>query len=341
MWIDEAVLEVHAGRGGNGVVSFRREKFVPRGGPDGGHGGDGGSVWLIASSRQNTLADFRYRPEYRAERGHHGEGSRKAGRRGVDLELAVPIGTLVKDAETEEVLGDLTEEDQRLLVAKGGVGGRGNTSFASAMNRAPRKSEPGAPGEERRLALELKLLADVGLVGFPNAGKSTFISRVSAARPKIADYPFTTLVPHLGVVSVSEEASFVLADVPGLIPGASEGAGLGDRFLRHLSRTGCLVYFVDVSEGSGREPDEDLKALRHEIEAYGGGMELKPAALGANKLDALVDGSRLDALERVANEMGLPIFSVSSATGEGCREMVQGLYRLLSGPNGSSGDRQR
>ena len=329
MWIDEAVVSVSAGRGGDGVVSFRREKFVPKGGPDGGRGGAGGSVWLVASDRQNTLAGFRYRPTYRADRGRNGEGSDRTGRSGEDLELEVPLGTLVKNEESGEVLGDLTEADQRLLVARGGRGGRGNASFASATNRAPRKCEAGEPGEQRRLALELRLLADAGLVGFPNAGKSTFISRVSAARPKIADYPFTTLVPHLGVVAVSEEHSFVLADVPGLIPGASEGAGLGDRFLRHLSRTAYLVYFVDVSESSGRDPREDLTALRHEIETYGEGMERKPAAVVASKIDALGDAARLTDLERMADELSLPFFAVSAATGEGCREMVASLFRFL------------
>jgi GTP-binding protein len=248
VWVDEVVIELEAGRGGDGAASFRREKFVPRGGPDGGRGGDGGSIWLEARAEQNTLAGYRYRPHYRAERGRNGEGADKTGRRGDDLVLAVPLGTVVIDVETGAILGDLTGESQRLLVAQGGRGGRGNAAFATAANRAPRNREPGSPGESRKLRLELRLLADVGLVGFPNAGKSTFISRVSAARPKIADYPFTTLVPHLGVVDVGAEASFVLADVPGLIPGASEGAGLGDRFLRHLSRTFYLVYFIDESD---------------------------------------------------------------------------------------------
>ena len=329
MWIDEAVLDLEAGRGGDGVVSFRREKFVPKGGPDGGRGGDGGSIWLVASSSQNTLAGYRYRPHYRAERGRHGEGGRRAGRSGRDLELPVPLGTLVKNADTGEILADLTTEGQRFLVARGGRGGRGNASFASSTHQAPRQREEGLPGETRRIRLELRLLADVGLVGFPNAGKSTMISRVSAAKPKIADYPFTTLVPHLGVVDVSDESSFVLADVPGLVPGASEGAGLGDRFLRHLSRTAFLVYFVDVSEGSGRNPVDDLRALRREIEAYGEGMEHKPAAVVANKIDVLGDPSRLGALEAEASRLGLPFFAVSAVTGEGCRKMVRELFHLM------------
>jgi GTP-binding protein len=329
MWIDEVVVEVIAGRGGSGVTSFRREKFVPRGGPDGGRGGDGGSIWLVASSDQNTLAGYRYRPHYRAERGRNGEGGARTGRSGDELELQVPLGTIVFDEPTGEMLGDLTEPGQRLLVARGGKGGRGNASFASASNRAPRRSEPGREGEQRRLRLELRLLADVGLVGFPNAGKSTFISRVSAARPKVADYPFTTLVPHLGVVFVSEEASFVLADVPGLIPGASEGAGLGDRFLRHLSRTACLVFFIDVSEGSERDPVEDLEVLRGEVAAYGRGMADKPAAVVGNKLDTLAEMGRLKRLEAEADRLGLPFFAISAATGDGCGVLIGALHRLV------------
>ncbi|MGH9318615.1 MAG: GTPase ObgE [Vicinamibacteria bacterium] len=329
MWVDEVEIELTAGRGGDGVSSFRREKFVPRGGPDGGSGGEGGSIWLEARSDQNTLAGYRFRPHYRGERGRNGEGANRTGRSGEDKVLAVPLGTLVFDVETGDLLSDLTEEGQRLLVARGGRGGRGNAAFATAANRAPRHHDEGAPGQERRLRLELRLLADVGLVGFPNAGKSTFITRVSAARPKIADYPFTTLVPHLGVVNVDEERSFVLADVPGLIPGASEGAGLGDRFLRHLSRTAALVYFIDVSETSEREPVSDLEALRHEIEAYGRGMARKRSAVAANKIDALSDRGRLTRLEEEARRLGVPFFAVSAATGEGCREMVSEIHERL------------
>jgi GTP-binding protein len=329
MWVDEVTIEIEAGRGGDGVSSFRREKFVPRGGPDGGNGGEGGSIWLEARAEQNTLAGYRYRPHYRGERGRNGEGANRTGRSGEDLVLAVPRGTLVFDEETGERLGDLTEAGDRLLVARGGRGGRGNASFATATNRAPRRHEAGALGQQRKLRLELQLLADVGLVGFPNAGKSTFVSRVSSARPKIADYPFTTLVPHLGVVDLSEDASFVIADVPGLIPGASEGAGLGDRFLRHLSRTAGLVYFIDVSEASEREPASDLDILRREIHAYGRGLEDKPAAVIANKIDALSDRGRLLRLESAATEWGVPFWAVSSATGEGCREAVSELYQRL------------
>lgn len=331
MWVDEVTIGLEAGRGGDGEISFRREKFVPRGGPDGGKGGDGGSIWLEARPEQNTLAGFRYRPFYRGERGRNGEGANRTGRSGDDLVLAVPVGTLVTDDETGESLGDLKEEGQRLLVARGGRGGRGNAAFASASNRAPRRREEGSPGQSRRLRLELRLLADVGLVGYPNSGKSTLVSRLSAARPKIADYPFTTLVPHLGVVEISEEASFVIADVPGLVPGASRGAGLGDRFLRHLSRTAYLVYFIDVSEGSGRDPVEDLDVLRREIEAYGKGMERKPAAVVANKIDALGDRGRLRRLERAARDLAIPFFAVSAATGEGCRDMTVELHRRIFG----------
>jgi GTP-binding protein len=329
MWVDEVTIEIEAGKGGDGVSSFRREKFVPRGGPDGGNGGVGGSIWLEARAEQNTLAGYRYRPHYRGERGRNGEGANRTGRSGEDLVLSVPPGTLVIDDETGERLGDLTEAGERLLVAHGGRGGRGNASFATATNRAPRRHEAGALGQQRKLRLELRLLADVGLVGFPNAGKSTFVSRVSSARPKIADYPFTTLVPHLGVVDVAEDTSFVIADVPGLIPGASEGAGLGDRFLRHLSRTAGLIYFIDVSEASERDPVSDLEVLRREILAYGGGIEDKPAAVAANKIDALSDRKRLEKLKSAAKKSGLPFFAVSSATGEGCREAIAEIYRLL------------
>lgn len=330
MWIDEAVVELMAGRGGDGVVSFRREKFVPRGGPDGGSGGDGGSVWFVASSGQNTLSGYRYRPSYRSERGRHGEGARRTGKSGEDLELRVPLGTLVYDDDTGELLGDLTEEGERVLAARGGRGGRGNASFSSSTNQSPRRRETGEPGEQRRLRLELRLLADVGLVGFPNAGKSTFIRRVSGARPKVADYPFTTREPHLGVVALDEERSFVLADVPGLVPGASQGKGLGDRFLRHLSRTAYLAYFIDVSEASERDPASDLEVLRQEIEAYGRGMEAKPAVVVANKLDAVADRSRVARLSEAARRLALVFFSISAATGTGCRELLEHLHRRVA-----------
>src|SRR5688572_25830888 len=258
MFVDEVDIHVTAGDGGRGCLSFRREKFVPRGGPDGGDGGLGGSVYIVASPRKNTLIDFRYHPEFEAGRGQHGQGSNKTGFSAPDLEIEVPIGTLVfekdpADPAAVQRLADLTEPGQRVLVARGGRGGRGNAKFVSSTNRAPRRVEPGEAGEERFLRLQLKLLADVGLVGFPNAGKSTLIARISAARPKIADYPFTTLTPNLGVVTLSDDRSFVVADVPGLIRGAHAGQGLGDRFLRHIERTKVLIHLVDISSASGRD----------------------------------------------------------------------------------------
>jgi GTP-binding protein len=329
MFVDEARIEVRAGDGGRGVVSFRREKHVARGGPDGGDGGKGGSIWLVARSNRSTLVDYRYQPRFRAERGRHGEGSRRTGRDGEDLFLAVPPGTVVFDEATGETLGDLREEGDRLLVARGGRGGRGNARFATSTDQAPRRHEEGGAGEQRRLRLELRLIAEVGLVGFPNAGKSTFIRHVSAARPKVADYPFTTLTPHLGVVDVEDGEGFVLADVPGLIPGAHRGAGLGDRFLRHLLRTQVLVFFIDVSEASGRDPIEDLDCLIDEVARFGGGLEAKPALVAANKIDILSERSRLEALEHRASALGLPLWPVSAATGEGTERLVHALARRL------------
>src|SRR5687767_9837051 len=258
MFVDEVDIHVFAGDGGRGCLSFRREKYVPRGGPDGGDGGHGGSVFIVATPTKNTLVDFRFHPEFKADRGRHGQGSNKTGITAVDLEIPVPLGTLVfgksPDSDQPQLLADLAVEGQRVLVAKGGRGGRGNARFVSSTNRAPRRVEPGETGEERTLRLELKLLADAGIVGFPNAGKSTLISRISAARPKIADYPFTTLIPNLGVVSLSGDRSFVVADVPGLIAGAHEGHGLGDQFLKHIERTKVLVHLVDLSSETGRDP---------------------------------------------------------------------------------------
>ena len=272
MFVDEVDIHVTAGDGGRGCLSFRREKFVPRGGPDGGDGGSGGSVFIVATLTKNTLIDFRFHPEFEAKGGHHGQGSNKTGQTANDLEIGVPIGTLVfqKDPESGEVvpMADLTEEGQRVLVAQGGRGGRGNARFTSSTNRAPRRTEPGVPGEERFLRLQLKLIADVGLIGFPNAGKSTLISRISAARPKIADYPFTTLQPNLGVVSLSGDRSFVAADVPGLIEGAHSGHGLGHQFLRHIERTKVLIHLVDVSGASGRDPVQDFDTILEELRLF-------------------------------------------------------------------------
>ncbi len=328
MFVDEFRIEVRAGDGGRGVVSFRREKYEPMGGPDGGNGGNGGSIWLVARSSQNTLAAYRHKPTFRAERGRHGEGSRKTGRSGKDLDLPVPPGTLAYDDDSGELCGDLREAGKRLLVANGGRGGRGNAVFTSSTNQAPRRSGPGSPGEERRLRLELRLLADVGLVGLPNAGKSTLLRRVSAARPKVADYPFTTLSPHLGVVG-DEEGEFVLADIPGLIEGAHDGQGLGHRFLRHLLRTRFLVYLIDASETSDRDPLEDLQVLRREVEQYGNGLSERPAAVAANKIDIVINEKRLTELEGASQALGLGFWRISAATGQGTKEMILDLARYL------------
>src|SRR3974390_1420688 len=285
MFVDEAKIRVKAGDGGNGCVAFRREKFVPRGGPSGGDGGKGGDVIMEASERHNTLVHFRFNPEYRAQRGRHGEGSNRTGREGAEVLLKVPVGTIVYDDETGEKVFDFSQADQRIVIARGGRGGRGNARFATSVHQAPREHEDGRPGEERTYRLELKLLADVGLVGYPNVGKSTLISRISAARPKIADYPFTTLEPNLGVVAVGEEPeqiSFVVADIPGLIEGAHEGTGLGTQFLRHVERTRLLVHLVDVSDGSGRDdPAKDAEVIMNELASFGAHLEEKPMILVA------------------------------------------------------------
>ncbi len=330
MLVDEVVLRVAGGRGGNGALSFRREKFVPRGGPDGGNGGRGGHVILVARRGRNTLAAFRYRPNYRGGAGGHGGGGRRQGRSGEDVLLRVPQGTGAWDHESGVLLGDLVDEGQTLTVAEGGRGGRGNAVFRTATNQAPRRSEPGGAGEERDIRLELRLLADVGLVGFPNAGKSSFIARVSAARPRIADYPFTTLAPNLGLVRIGDDAEIVVADLPGIVPGASQGAGLGLRFLKHLSRTAFLVYFVDLSESSGRHPEEDFRVLREEVRNYGHGLASKPAVVVGNKTDILQGNDRIEALERAAAACGLSHFSVSAATGDGCSELVRKLGAQLA-----------
>src|SRR5438477_8536512 len=309
MFVDEVDVHVTAGHGGRGCLAFRREKRVPRGGPSGGDGGHGGSVYIVASPHTNTLIHYRFHPEFTAERGEHGQGSNRTGYTGVNLELPVPIGTLVYEKADPDhpprLLADLAEEGQRVLVARGGRGGLGNAHFATSTNRAPRKVQPGESGEERNLRLELKLLADVGLVGFPNAGKSTLISRISAARPKIADYPFTTLTPNLGVVRLSDDRSFVVADVPGLIEGAHRGAGLGDRFLRHLERTKVLVHLVDVTSETGRDPVEDLEVVRRELELFQPALAAKPQIVVASKIDAVDDPSRVDAVRKRAAELTL------------------------------------
>ena len=340
MFVDEVDIHVAAGNGGNGCVSFRREKFVPRGGPNGGDGGGGGSVFVVASRRKNTLIDFRYHPEFEARRGRHGEGSNRTGQTSEDLEIDVPVGTLVferlpaaddhEDGDTFELLADLAEEGQRVLVAKGGRGGRGNARFVSSTNRAPRRSEPGEVGEERQLRLQLKLLADAGLVGFPNVGKSTLIARISAARPKIADYPFTTLTPNLGVVTLSDDRSFVVADVPGLIEGAHAGQGLGDRFLRHIERTKVLIHVVDVSSASGRDPVSDFDVINNELRKFDPGVAAKPQIVVANKIDALDDPSRLERLERHVREQGLTLHRISGVTGEGIDKLLATVWRQIA-----------
>jgi len=354
MFIDEARIRVKAGDGGNGCVAFRREKFVPRGGPSGGDGGRGGDVYMESSERHNTLVHFRFNPEYKAERGRHGEGSNKSGREGDDIVLKVPVGTILYDDASGERLHDFSRADERIVIARGGRGGRGNARFATSTHQAPREHELGRGGEERLFRLELKLLADVGLVGYPNVGKSTLISRISAARPKIADYPFTTLEPNLGVVLLGERGdpdatSFVVADIPGLIEGAHSGAGLGTQFLRHIERTRILVHLIDVSDASGRpDPVDDFEVIVRELQSFGAGLEEKPMIVVASKIDALEKPkveptkklsaarssastrgrtaaakkiakpqSKLDRLAAFCRKKRLKLFPISAVTGEG------------------------
>lgn len=322
MFIDRTKIKVKAGDGGNGVTAFRREKFVPRGGPSGGDGGVGGSVWIESTEGLNTLLHLRYNPEHKAERGRHGEGSNRSGKNGEDHVVQVPVGTQVYDAETSELLYDFTEEGQRYLAANGGKGGWGNAHFATPTRRAPRFHYTGRPGQERELQLELKLIADAGLVGFPNAGKSTLISVISAAKPKIADYPFTTLEPNLGVVDMGDFKTFVVADIPGLIEGASEGAGLGDRFLRHIERTKLILHLVDVSSASGRDPVDDYNIINRELANYSAELAERPQIVVATKLDALDDPERLEALKERAIADEKPFYQISSVTNKGVRELV-------------------
>ncbi len=325
MFIDEAVIYVKAGDGGNGCLAFRREKYVPRGGPSGGDGGHGGDITLVSSEHYNTLLHFRFNPEYKAQRGRHGEGSNRTGHHGTSMEVPVPVGTVVFDADTGEQVHDFVTAGGRFLVARGGRGGRGNARFATSTHQAPTEHEPGHPGEERRLRLELKLLADVGLVGFPNAGKSTLISRISAARPKIADYPFTTLEPHLGVVALNDQRTFVVADIPGLIEGAHEGHGLGIRFLRHVERTRLLLHLVDVSEATGRDPVRDFEVVTAELASFSEELARKPVIVVATKLDAAQDPERLESLKRMAVEKDLAFYPISSVTGQGLEELKFGM----------------
>jgi GTPase len=332
MFVDEVDIFVKAGDGGRGCVSFRREKYVPRGGPDGGHGGRGGDILLEADEGLTTLLDFRYRRQYKADRGEHGRGSDQHGAGAEDLVLRVPIGTVVRERGPALVLGELTADGQRLLVAKGGRGGRGNAAFATSTRRAPRISEPGGAGEERWLSLELKLLADVGVVGFPNAGKSTLVSRLSAARPKIADYPFTTLVPTLGLVRLDDERSFVIADIPGLIPGAAEGKGLGLRFLRHVERTRVLVHLLDLDPATGRDPVDDWQLIQRELAEYSPELAARPQVLAANKTDLDGAGPRLDRVRALATREGLPLVALSARTGAGLDALRTAVGSLLASP---------
>ena len=330
--VDEAEISVIAGNGGNGCVGFRREKFIPLGGPDGGDGGDGGAVWLEADENLNTLVDFRHQRIFRAQRGENGMGSQKYGKGGEDTIVRVPVGTVVTNVSTDEVIGDLTSHGARLLVARGGKGGLGNMHFKSSVNRTPRQSTPGSEGEERLLKLELKLLADVGLLGFPNAGKSTFVRAVSAATPKVADYPFTTLYPNLGVVSVEPHRSFVIADIPGLIEGAADGAGLGAQFLRHLQRTRLLLHLVDIApmtyEGEGVEtpmpPADQVRALERELERHDPELLQKPRWLVLNKADLLPEGEGKALAESIVAELGWtgPWYLVSAIGREGTRAIM-------------------
>jgi len=334
VFIDEVIITVKAGNGGNGCLAFRREKYVPRGGPSGGDGGRGGDVIMVASPHYNTLLHFRFNPEHKAERGRHGEGSNRKGREGASLEVATPVGTIVQDAETGQVLHDFTTAGDRFVVAKGGRGGRGNARFATSTHQAPTEHEDGKPGEERRLRLELKLLADVGLVGFPNAGKSTLISRISAARPKIADYPFTNLEPNLGVVTTDDgHRTFVVADIPGLIEGAHLGHGLGVQFLKHIERTRLLVHLVDVSDFSDRDPVDDFEVVMTELGGFSEDLVRKPMLVVATKLDSAQDPERVNSLKTLAHDRKLPFFAISSVTGEGIDALKRAMADAVLTPD--------
>lgn len=329
MFVDEARIHVAAGGGGNGCLAFRREKYVPRGGPSGGDGGNGGNVYLESTAHLNTLLKFRFNKEFRARRAGHGEGSNRHGKDSEDLVIQVPVGTVVYDDASGEKMVDFDSEGIRFLAAKGGRGGRGNARFATSTNQAPRRADPGTPGEERDLRLELKLLADVGLVGFPNVGKSTLISRLSAARPRIADYPFTTLEPCLGVVAVDGEDSFVMADIPGLIAGAHEGKGLGDRFLKHVERTRLLLHLIDVAEFTGRDPLEDFSIIMKELESFSPAVAKKPMLMVASRVDAAGDSNRLFALREFCREQKCRLYEISSVTGEGLDELKRAAWARL------------
>jgi GTP-binding protein len=326
MFIDQATIRVKAGDGGKGCIAFRREKFVPKGGPSGGDGGTGGSVWIVASRRLNTLYHLQFQREWKAGRGEHGMGSNCSGQNGADVTIELPIGSVVRDKNTEEVLADLSFDGERVLVAKGGRGGWGNQHFATATRQAPRFAQDGGEGDERELFIELKLIADVGLVGLPNAGKSTLISVISAARPKIADYPFTTLVPNLGVVSADDAQTFVVADIPGLIEGAHEGHGLGDQFLRHVERCSVLVHLVDLS--ANEEPEQDADVIARELELYSSNLAAKPRIVCGSKIDSAVPGNS-EKLREWAAQRGYEYHEISAVVGDGVRDLVRILARIV------------
>lgn len=331
-FVDEAIIKVSAGAGGNGCLSFRREKFIPFGGPDGGDGGDGGDVYLLADSQVNTLIDFRYQRHFKAQRGEHGRGRLCSGARGEDLVIKVPVGTEAWDDDTNELIGDLVSHGDKLMVAKGGWHGLGNTRYKSSINRAPRQTSDGTPGEERTLRLEMKLLADVGLLGLPNAGKSTFISQVSAAQPKVADYPFTTLHPNLGVVTLKDVRSFVIADIPGLVEGAAEGAGLGIQFLRHLTRTRLLLHLVDMAPVDVKQdPVESVNIINHELLQYSETLGKQPQWLILNKMDLVPEDIRDELSEEVLTRLNWqgPVYKISGQTGEGCAQLCEAIMQYL------------
>ncbi|MEO8810625.1 MAG: Obg family GTPase CgtA [Rhodanobacter sp.] len=340
-FVDEANIKVHAGDGGNGCISFRREKFIPFGGPDGGDGGSGGSVWLVADEGLNTLVDFRHQRSFKAQRGQNGMGSQMYGKGGDDHAIRVPVGTMITNVDTDEVIGDLTAHGQRMLVAQGGKGGLGNIHFKTSVNRAPRKATPGTPGDARDLKLELRLLADVGLLGFPNAGKSTFIRAVSAATPRVADYPFTTLHPNLGVVSLGVDQSFVIADIPGLIEGASEGAGLGIQFLRHVARTSLLLHLVDIAPIDGSRVADQVRAIELELEKFNPELLERPRWLVLNKADMLAEDERQSTAEKVIAELGWsqPWFLVSAIARENTLAVCQQVQRFFESQRQANAER--
>jgi GTPase len=326
MFIDQATIYVKAGNGGNGIISFRREKYIPKGGPDGGNGGKGGDIILRVDTQLTTLMDFRYKRNYTAEHGDHGQGANRTGKSGQDTIIRVPAGTIIKNEETDEIIADLIHENEEIILARGGRGGKGNAEFATSINQAPRKATKGTPGEEHSIQLELKLLADIGLIGFPNAGKSTLISRISAARPKIADYPFTTLIPNLGIVRYGEYKSFVVADMPGLIEGAHTGKGLGIEFLRHIERTRVIVCLI---ESTAEDIKEQYTTLMHELKSFNETMAKKPQIITISKMD-IADDESLARLKKVKFPKRIPVYQISAVTGEGIKELTDEMWKQLS-----------